>query len=406
MQAQMVCVSDLKPYPGNAKRHDETQIKNVMQSIKEYGVVQPLVVDKNNVLIIGHCRLIAAKRLKLQEVPVVRLDDLSEEEAQKLRLLDNKLNESEWDFDLLADQVPELDFSDFDIDWGLPEDTEESAEIEEDEAPEPPTEPKAKLGDLYILGNHRLICGDSTDIAVIDRLMDGVKADIAFTSPPYNAGTTATETAMGKTTKYNGNDDNKTDSEYRDFLNAYLHCALSVSEYVFMNVQSIANNKISLIDVLSDNKDIYADTIIWDKQNGQPAMANNVLNSVFEYIHVFSKKANRAIGTIDFRGTIDNILHLPPQRNNEYSDIHNATFSVEFASWFISRFAKETVLDSFGGTGTTLIACEQLNRKCYMCELYPHYVDVIVQRYINLKGSDEDVYLIRDGKKTPYSEVE
>ena len=406
MQAQMVCVSDLKPYPGNAKRHDETQIKNVMQSIKEYGVVQPLVVDKNNVLIIGHCRLIAAKRLKLQEVPVVRLDDLSEEEAQKLRLLDNKLNESEWDFDLLADQVPELDFSDFDIDWGLPEDTEESAEIEEDEAPEPPTEPKAKLGDLYILGNHRLICGDSTDIAVIDRLMDGVKADIAFTSPPYNAGTTATETAMGKTTKYNENDDNKTDSEYRDFLNAYLHCALSVSEYVFMNVQSIANNKISLIDVLSDNKDIYADTIIWDKQNGQPAMANNVLNSVFEYIHVFSKKANRAIGTIDFRGTIDNILHLPPQRNNEYSDIHNATFSVEFASWFISRFAKETVLDSFGGTGTTLIACEQLNRKCYMCELDPLYVDVIVQRYINLKGSDEDVYLIRDGKKTPYSEVE
>jgi DNA modification methylase len=172
---------------------------------------------------------------------------------------------------------------------------------------------------------------------------------------------------MGKTTKYNGNDDNKTDSEYRVFLNAYLRCALSVSEYVFMNVQSIANNKISLIDVLSDNKDIYADTIIWDKQNGQPAMANNVLNSVFEYIHVFSEKANRAIGTIDFRGTIDNILHLPPQRNNEYSDIHNATFSVEFASWFISRFAKETVLDSFGGTGTTLIACEQLHRKCYMC---------------------------------------
>jgi DNA modification methylase len=160
-----------------------------------------------------------------------------------------------------------------------------------------------------------------------------------------------------------------------------------------------------LIDVLSDNKDIYADTIIWDKQNGQPAMANNVLNSVFEYIHVFSEKANRAIGTIDFRGTIDNILRLPPQRNNEYSNIHNATFSVEFASWFISRFAKETVLDSFGGTGTTLIACEQLNRKCYMCELDPKYVSVILQRYINFKGSDEDVFLLKDGKKIPYSEV-
>ena len=235
--------------------------------------------------------------------------------------------------------------------------------------------------------------------------MDGVKADIAFTSPPYNADFTPSEIGTNKKTKYNGNDDNKTDSEYKDFLNAYLRRALSVSEYVFMNVQSIANNKISLIDVLSDNKDIYADTIIWDKQNGQPAMGKNILNSVFEYIHVFSHKANRAIGTIDFRGTIDNILHLPPQRHNEYSDIHNATFSVEFASWFISRFAKETVLDSFGGTGTTLIACEQLNRKCYMCELDEHYCDVILQRYINLKGSDEDVYLLKDGMEIPYREV-
>lgn len=261
--------------------------------------------------------------------------------------------------------------------------TEVSEDDYDDEVPE---EPKAKLGDLYQLGNHRLICGDSTDPAVIDRLMDGVKADIAFSSPPYNAGTTPTELAQGNDTKYNGNDDNKSESEYRDFLNAYLHCALTVSEYAFMNVQSISNNKIALIDVLSDNKDVYADTIIWDKQHGQPAMAHNVLNSVYEYIHIFSHKANRAIGTIDFRGTVDNILHLPQQRHNEFSSIHNATFSVEFAAWFISRIAKETVLDSFGGTGTTLIACEQLNRKCYMAELDPKYCDVIIERYENLTG--------------------
>ena len=252
-------------------------------------------------------------------------------------------------------------------------------------------EPKAKVGDLYRLGNHYLICGDCTDISVIDRLMDGVKADIAFTSPPYNAGTTPTELAQGNDTKYNGNDDNKSESEYRDFLNAYLHCALTVSEYAFMNVQSISNNKIALIDVLSDNKDVYADTIIWDKQHGQPAMAHNVLNSVYEYIHIFSHKANRAIGTIDYRGTIDNILHLPPQRNNEYHKIHNATFSVEFASWFISRFAKETVLDSFGGTGTTLIACEQLNRKCYMAEISPQYIDVIIDRWEKFTGKKAEL---------------
>ena len=121
-------IKDLKPYERNAKKHDETQIKNVMESIKQFGFAQPLVVDKDNVLIIGHCRLIAAKRLKLKEVPVVRMDELTQEQVDKLRLLDNKLNESEWDFDLLAEDIPTLDFSDFDIDWGLPEEQEENTD--------------------------------------------------------------------------------------------------------------------------------------------------------------------------------------------------------------------------------------------------------------------------------------
>ena len=220
----------------------------------------------------------------------------------------------------------------------------------------------------------------------IEKLMNGNKADIAFSSPPYNAGTTATETAMGKTTKYNGNDDNKSEYEYIEFLNAYIERAIEHSEYVFMNAQSIANNKIALIDVLYNNKELYADTIIWDKIHGQPAMAENVMNSVFEYVHIFSKKANRAVGTIQFRGTIDNILHLQSQRKNEYSDIHNATFSVEFASHFIINFAKESVLDQFGGTGTTLIACEQLDRICYMMELDEKYVDVIIDRWEKYTG--------------------
>jgi len=383
-----VAVDKLIPYVNNAKQHSDSQVTKIASSIREFGFLNPVLIDASYNVIAGHGRIMAAKKLGLAEVPCLLVEGLSDAQRKAYILADNRLSElGEWDMELVMGELAELDELGFDTELtGFEFEVEPEITDDEDDVPEPPTEPKAKLGDLYQLGRHRLICGGSTDVNVIDRLMDGVKADIAFTSPPYNAGTTATETARGKTTKYNGNDDNKTDSEYRDFLNAYLHCALSVSEYVFMNVQSISNNKISLIDVLSDNKDIYADTIIWDKQNGQPAMANNVLNSVFEYIHVFSKKANRAIGTIDFRGTIDNILHLPPQRNNEYSDIHNATFSVEFASWFISRFAKETVLDSFGGTGTTLIACEQLNRKCYMCELDPKYVDVIVERWENFTG--------------------
>ena len=266
-------------------------------------------------------------------------------------------------------------------------DTQEIEEAHEDEYEVSlPEEPKAKIGDIYQLGRHRLMCGDSTDKATVEMLMDGTKADIAFSSPPYNAGTTATETAMGKTTKYNGNDDNKSEAEYIDFLNSYIEQAIEHSEYVFMNMQSISNNKLALIDVLYHNKDVYADTIIWDKIHGQPAMAENVMNSVFEYVHIFSRKANRAVGTVQFRGTIDNILHLQSQRKNEYSGIHNATFSVEFASHFIKNFAKESVLDQFGGTGTTLIACEQLNRTCYMMELDPKYCDVIIKRWENFTG--------------------
>lgn len=122
MKIDYIKTSAIKPFERNAKKHDETQIANVVESIKQFGFAQPLVVDRDNVLIIGHCRLLAAKRLKLKEVPVLRMDELTEEQVNKLRLLDNKLNESDWDFDLLLDDIPALDFSDFEIDWGFPDD--------------------------------------------------------------------------------------------------------------------------------------------------------------------------------------------------------------------------------------------------------------------------------------------
>lgn len=380
-------ISDIKPYEKNPRKNDEA-VKYVAESIKNFGFKVPIVIDSNGVIVAGHTRYKAAKKLNLKEIPCIVADDLTEEQVKAFRLADNKVAEkAEWDFDLLADELDNL--FDFDMTvFGFEEVAEEEpAEVVEDDfETEIPEEPKAKLGDIYQLGRHRLMCGDSTDRATVEKLMNGNTADIAFSSPPYNAGTTATETAMGKTTKYNGNDDNKTEADYIDFLNSYIECAIEHCEYVFMNVQSISNNKIALIDVLYHNKDIYADTIVWDKIHGQPAMAENVMNSVFEYVHIFSQKANRAIGTIQFRGTVDNILHLQSQRKNEYSDIHNATFSVEFASHFIRNFAKGSVLDQFGGTGTTLIACEQLGRTCYMMELEPKYIDVIIDRWEQFTG--------------------
>lgn len=167
--------AELKPYDKNAKKHDKKQIANVAESIKQFGFVQPCVLDKDNNVIIGHCRLKAAKKLHLDEVPCVMADDLTDEQVKKLRLLDNKLNESDWDIDLIAEEIADLDFDDFDVDWELPEDEEK--EIIEDEAPEvdEEAEPITKLGDIWQLGRHRLMCGDSTDKQCVETLMGGRK---------------------------------------------------------------------------------------------------------------------------------------------------------------------------------------------------------------------------------------
>ena len=148
----------------------------------------------------------------------------------------------------------------------------------------------------------------------------------------------------------------------------------------------LANNKKALVSFLNDNVDILADIIVWDKMRSQPAAAVNVLNSEFEFVFVFSEKGNRAIGTNDFHGTLKNIVHIGNQSKNDYSDVHKATFTVEFADHFIRNFSTNSVVDMFGGTGTTMIACEQLNRDCYMMELEPQYCDIIIDRWEQFTG--------------------
>jgi hypothetical protein len=178
-------LADIVPYAANAKKHDKWQINNVAESIKQYGFVQPIVIDRDGVIVIGHCRALAAKKLGMEEVPCVCVDDLTPEQVNALRLVDNKSNESDWDFDLLADELPGLDLSAFDFDWGLPEDQQE--EVIEDMAPavDEENDPVAKSGDIWKLGEHRLMCGDSTSIDAVEALMGGQMADMVFTDPPY-----------------------------------------------------------------------------------------------------------------------------------------------------------------------------------------------------------------------------
>lgn len=172
MNVQNRKLSELTPYPGNAKKHDKKQIANVAESIRQYGFVQPIVVDRDDVIIIGHCRALAAKKLGMDEVPCVSMDDLTPEQVNALRLVDNKSNESDWDFDLLAEELHNLDLSAFDFDWGLRDELNHSV-VEDDYDPVLPAEPKSKIGDVYQLGNHRLMCGDSTSLTDVQKLGGG-----------------------------------------------------------------------------------------------------------------------------------------------------------------------------------------------------------------------------------------
>lgn len=190
MDIKEIEISKIKPYEKNAKKHDKTQIENVAESIKQFGMVQPLVLDSKNEIIIGHCRFEACKKLGYKTVPCVMANDLDRVQVEKLRLLDNRLNESEWDIDLLKEIVPELDFYGFDVDWDIPE-LEEEKEVEEDNFDVDdniPEQPKAKLGDIYQLGEHRLMCGDSTKEEDVAKLMNDKVIKCVFTSPPYNMG--------------------------------------------------------------------------------------------------------------------------------------------------------------------------------------------------------------------------
>lgn len=404
MKIENINILELHEYKKNAKKHDEIQIKNVMQSIKEFGMVQPLVIAQNNTIIIGHCRFRALKRLKWEEVPCVRIENLSENEINKLRLLDNKLNESEWDFDLLADQVTEIDWSDFDIDWSILEIDEEPQEIVEDEMPEVPEEPKAKVGDIYELGCHRLICGDSTNPEVIERLMDGAKADMVFTDPPYgmkldtdfsgmqNHLDMAKEKGLTGGKKY---EQGKVDEFHPEMIDAVF--TIDADEIFLWGADYFA-------ELLPNKND--GSWIVWDKRaNGNDDVAEDyssdkMYGSCFELCWS-KKKHKRDIARIKWASVFGTEKEFDHKRH------HPTQKPIKLAGWFLERYSKETqiIVDIFGGSGSTLIACEQLNRRCFMCELDEHYVDVIVKRYIDFTNNKNDVYVIRDGQKIKYSEI-
>lgn len=369
-------VSELVPYSKNAKKHDKTQIANVAESIKQYGFVQPLVIDKDSVIVIGHCRALAAKKLGMETVPCVCVDDLTPEQVNALRLVDNKSNESDWDMDLLADELSELDLSAFDFDWGLPE---ESQEVTEDKVPaaDEENEPISQRGDIWQLGRHRLMCGDSTKTEDVQKLAGGAKIDMLLTDPPYGVD------YVGKTKDaLKIENDAKTDDEFVLFLQNAFAAADGVMKqgavfyiwhadskaYVFRMACQMVGWEVRQVLIWVKN------TMVLGRQDYQWKHEPCLYGWKDGAGHLWA--ADRKQTTV--------LEFDKPNANRE----HPTMKPVALFDYQIRNNTKggDIVLDLFGGSGTTVIACEQNGRTAYVMEYDPKYVDVIVKRWENLTG--------------------
>ena len=394
-ELRRVPASDLKINPKNWRTHPDSQseaMKGVLSDVGWADAVLARETPDGLELIDGHLR----KEIAPDELVPVLVLDVDEAEADKILLthdplaamaeqntfqLDQLIQSVETDSEGLASMIADLA-----IDLDPPE-------VIEDVIPEPPAKPITKSGELILLGDHRLLCGDSTIADDVARLMDGNKADLCFTSPPYALGenvSLSNNVAMKKKgNAYNDHED--TSGDWSKLMDAFFLVSKSaVANCWVINVQPLAGNKRNLIHFIDKNTKHLVDIATWDKTHSQPSMASGVLNSQFEWLIIFSKTtdATRTVPLSSWRGTVANIYSGPPQRNNESSSVHAATMPIHLPCWVMSTLCDDakSTYDPFLGTGTTLIAAEQLGRKCYGVEIDPAYCDVIVQRWENLTG--------------------
>lgn len=381
LNVEYIPVGKLKPYDKNTRKHAEYDVSQIAESIERYGFNDPIGIwGKDNIIVEGHGRLLAAKKLGMTEVPCIRLDDLTDEQRREYAIMHNKTAElSTWHFDLLAAEIDGLDFSGFDVDWGLPADEEET-EITEDEPPEVDEEhePICKLGDIWQLGEHRLMCGDSTDKGTIERLLGEQfgKVDLVLTDPPYNV------VYKGKTKdELEIENDAMEQEEFEGFLS---------SSFEIIN------------ETLKKGGAFY----IWHASRSQREF-ENALNNVGLQVRqqLIWVKNSMVLGRQDYQWRHEPCFYGWKEGAHDWYSDRKQTTVLEFdrptankehptmkpialIAYQIKNSTKkgEIVFDGFGGSGSTLIACEQTGRKCYTCELDPRYADVIIKRYENLTG--------------------
>lgn len=377
-------VEDLIPYENNPRKNDNA-VDQVANSIKEFGFKVPIVIDKDKVIVAGHTRLKAAKKLGLSTVPCLVADDLSDEQIKAFRLADNKVAElSEWDFDKLEAELSmlSLDMTDFGFEDLSPE--EEAEVVEDDFEPELPEEPNAKLGDIYQLGNHRLMCGDSTNLEMVNRLMDGGKADMVFTDPPWNVnyGDQDEDNPQGYKPRKILNDFMGTE-EFKDFMYSVFNNMNEASKdgactYVVMSAQEWGNMMLTL----AMNDYHWSSTIIWNKD--RLVLSRKDYHTKYEPIYYGWKNGASRLHPLVDRKQSDVWDFERPSK----SELHPMMKPIALVARAIQNSSSKgnVVLDLFGGSGTTIMACEETDRCARLMELDPRYVDVIIERWEKFTG--------------------
>ena len=386
----MVPVDSLIPYARNARTHSEEQIAQIAASIREFGWTNPILTDGDNGVIAGHGRLAAARKLELTEVPVIELGHLSPEQKKAYILADNRIAlNSGWDEELLKLELQELQGVDFDLDLlGFGDDEIErllngdqvgGGLTEDDAIPEAPVDPVSRTGDLWILGNHRLLCGDSTVLSDVERLMGGQLADMAFTDPPYNVdyGNSAKDKMRGKDRRILN--DALGDGFYQFLYDACLNLLVVTKGacYVCMSSSELHTLQKAWIDAGGK----WSTFIIWAKNTF--TLGRSDYQRQYEPILYGWKQGVDHFWCGD-RDQSDIWNYNKPRVN----DLHPTMKPVELVERAIKNSSKsrDIVLDLFGGSGTTLIACEKTGRQARLMELDPKFVDVIVKRWEEYTG--------------------
>ena len=410
MEIELINIDEIIPYENNAKIHTDEQIEQIKKSILEFGNNDPIAIDKNNVIIEGHGRLLALKELGYKQVEVIKLGHLTEEQRKAYTLIHNKLTmNTGFDLDILMSELESIDIIDMkEFDFEIAIDDVDIETVEEDDYEiELPEEPKSKLGEIYKLGNHRLMCGDSTNENDVKKLMNGKLADLLLTDPPYNVNISNSQGMKIE-------NDNMLDEQFKEFLNkCFKNAAANLKKGGSFYVWHGDSETINFRNACNDNELTVRQCLIWVK-NGfnfgrqdykwkhEPCLygwkegASHYFIEEYNHPTIIEDKIDidllkkdelkKMLSELLSDNYPTTVIHEDKPLKN---DVHPTMKPINLLSPLIKNSTKkeEIVLDLFGGSGSTLISAEQLNRKCFMMEYDPKYVDVIIDRWETLTGN-------------------